>query len=51
LALAITEPWQYVVLAGATLLLLVPPRNVMHTLVAAAAVGTVIALLGGPLPN
>jgi chromate transporter len=50
LALAITEPWQYIVLAGAALMLLIPPRSVVLTLLAAAAAGTAITLLGGALP-
>jgi len=51
LALAITEPWQYAVLAGAAVLLLLPRRNVVLTLLVASTAGTVIALAGGTLPT
>jgi chromate transporter len=47
---ALTEPWQYAVLAGAAVLLLVLRRGVVLTLLAAAAVGVLIALAGSPLP-
>jgi chromate transporter len=50
LARALTQPWQYAVLAGAALLLLGLRRGVVLTLLAAAAVGLIIALAGGPLP-
>ncbi len=51
LARALTQPWQYVVLAGAAALLLGLRRGVVLTLLAAAAVGLIIALAGGPLPR
>jgi chromate transporter len=51
LARALTEPWQFAVLAGATVLLLGLRRGVVTTLLAAAAVGLIIALAGGPLPH
>jgi chromate transporter len=51
LALALAEPWQYAVLAGAALLLLVLRRGVVLTLLSASAVGIVIGLAGGPLPH
>jgi chromate transporter len=51
LALALAEPWQYAVLAGAALLLLAVRRGVVPTLLSAAAVGVVIVLAGGPLPH
>jgi chromate transporter len=50
LARALTQPWQYAVLAGAAVLLLVLRRGVVLTLLAAGAVGLIIALAGGPLP-
>jgi chromate transporter len=46
---AITEPWQYAVLASAAVLLLMPRRNVVLTLLVAAAAGVVISLTGGPI--
>jgi len=51
LALALSRPWQYAVLAGAAVLLLPLRRGVVLTLVAAAAAGVVVALAGGPLPS
>jgi chromate transporter len=50
LAAALTQPWQYAVLAGAAILLLLLRRGVVLTLVCAASVGIIIALAGGPLP-
>jgi len=50
LAAAITEGWQIAVLAAAAISLLVLRLGVVQTLVAAGAVGAVIALAGGPLP-
>jgi chromate transporter len=44
LALALSEAWQYVVLAGSAVLLLVLRRGVVTTLLCAAAVGVVEAL-------
>jgi chromate transporter len=44
LALALEDPWQYAVLAGAAALLLVARRGVVLTLLCAAAVGVVQAL-------
>jgi len=51
LARALTQPWQYAVLAGAAVLLLALRRGVVLTLVAAGAAGLIIALAGGPLPH
>ena len=51
LGLALSEPWQAAVLAGAALVLLAARRGVVATLLAAAAVGVVVALAGGPLPG
>ena len=43
---ALTEPWQYVVLAGAAVALIVLHRGVVVTLVAAGAVGAALGALG-----
>jgi chromate transporter len=51
LARALSQPWQYAVLAAAAALLLGLRRGVVVTLLAAAAAGTIIALAGGPLPH
>jgi chromate transporter len=51
LTAALTQPWQYAVLAGAALLLLVLRRGVVFTLLAAGAAGLIISLAGGPLPH
>jgi chromate transporter len=48
---ALTEPWQYAVLGAALILLLALHRGVVLTLVAAGALGTLIAISGGPLPH
>jgi len=47
---ALTQPWQYAVLASAALLLLPLRRGVVPTLLLAGLAGTVIAVAGGPLP-
>jgi len=51
LARALAEPWQYAVLAGAALLLFPFRRGVVPTLLAAGAVGVVVALAGTPVPH
>jgi chromate transporter len=51
LALALSEPWQLAVLAGAAVLLLALRRGVVLTLLLAAAAGVVVALAGAPLPR
>jgi chromate transporter len=51
LAAALSEGWQYAVLAGAAVLLLAARRGVVLTLLLAAAVGVAVALAGGPLPR
>ena len=51
LAGALSQPWQYAVLAGAAVLLLGLRRGVVFTLLAAAATGLGVALAGGPLPQ
>jgi len=48
---ALTQPWQYAVLAAALLLLLALRRGVVLTLLGAGAAGAVIALVGAPLPH
>ena len=50
LAGALTENWQFVILAGAAVLLLPLRRGVVQTLLGAAALGAVLALLGAPVP-
>jgi hypothetical protein len=50
LARALSEPWQYAVLAAAAIALLPLRRGVVVTLLAAAVVGVLVALAGGPLP-
>jgi chromate transporter len=51
LADALSQAWQYGVLAGAAVLLLVLRRGVVTTLLTAGIVGVAIALTGGPLPH
>jgi chromate transporter len=48
---ALTEGWQFAVLAGAAVLLLVARRGVVLTLLAAGVTGLIVALAGGPLPR
>lgn len=50
LAVALGEGWQFVVLAGAVVVLLGLRRGVVGTLLGAGVVGVVVALAGGPLP-
>jgi chromate transporter len=51
LTAALTQSWQYAVLAAATVLLLALRRGVVSTLLAAGAAGLIISLAGGPLPH
>jgi chromate transporter len=51
LAAALSEAWQYVVLAAAAVALLVLRRSVVLTLLAAGTIGAVAGLLGAPLPQ
>ena len=51
LARAISQTWQFGVLLGAGVVLLALRRGVVTTLVAAAAVGVIVAAVGGPLPH
>ncbi len=51
LALALVEPWQAAVLAGAALALFVARRGVVGTLLAAGAVGAIAGVAGAPLPH
>ena len=50
LAGALSEAWQFGVLAAAALALLALRRGVVEILLAAGAIGVVVALAGGPLP-
>jgi chromate transporter len=50
LGLALSEPWQAGVLAGAALLL-VARRSTVSALLAAGAVGALLGLAGAPLPR
>jgi len=51
LALALTQPWQYAVLAASAVALLPLRRGVVLTLVGAGLVGVVVALAGGAVPR
>ncbi len=51
LALALTDGWQYAVLGGAAVLLMLARRGVVLTLLVAGAVGTLVAIGGGPIPG
>jgi chromate transporter len=51
LARALSEPWQYAVLAGAALLLFAVRRGVVLTLLLAGVAGAMVALAGAPLPH
>jgi chromate transporter len=51
LTLALTESWQYWVLGGAAILLLALRRSVVVSLLAAATVGTALALAGASVPR
>jgi chromate transporter len=50
LAVALQERWQFAILAGAAVALLLMRRGVVETLLAAGVVGVVAALAGAPLP-
>jgi chromate transporter len=50
LAMALHETWQYALLAGAAVSLLALRYGVVRTLLAAAGVGVIAALIGAPLP-
>jgi chromate transporter len=51
LAAALSQPWQFVILGVATILLLALGRGVVSTLLLGGAAGVVIALAGAPLPH
>ncbi len=51
LAGALSETWQYAVLAAAAIALLALRRSIVLTLLAAGTVGAVAALLGAPIPH
>ena len=48
---ALTEPWQYAILAAALILLLALRRSTVLTLLGAGAIGVLIAVAGVPLPH
>ncbi len=50
LTLGLEETWQFVLLAAAALSLLALKRGIVTTLLIAGALGTAIALAGGPIP-
>jgi chromate transporter len=51
LAAALSETWQYLVLAAAAVALLLLRRSVVLTLLSAGTIGAVAGLLGAPLPR
>jgi chromate transporter len=51
LARALSEPWQWAVLAAGAVALLVLRRSILATLLCAGAIGVVAALAGAPLPR
>ncbi len=51
LIMALSQPWQYAVLAGAAVLLFALRRGVVTTLLMAAAAGATLALLGVVVPH
>ena len=51
LALALVDPWQLAVLAGAAIMVLLLRRTAVTTLLTAGAFGALIALAGGPVPR
>jgi chromate transporter len=51
LTLALSETWQYPVLALAAVSLLLLRRGVVLTLLSAGAIGVITVLLGAPLPR
>ena len=51
LAVALQEPWQFAVLAAAAAALLLLKRGVVEVLLAAGAVGVIVALAGATLPH
>jgi chromate transporter len=51
LTLALSETWQYLLLAAAAVALLALRRSVVPTLIAAGVVGAAAGLLGAPIPH
>lgn len=51
LTMALQRPWEYAVLAGAAVMLLVLRRGVVLTLLCAGAAGAIVALAGVSLPQ
>jgi chromate transporter len=50
LAGALSQAWQFAVLAAAAIALLALRRGVVQTLLAAGVIGAIVALAGGPVP-
>ncbi|HUA75147.1 MAG TPA: chromate efflux transporter [Solirubrobacteraceae bacterium] len=50
LARALSEGWQYALLAASAIALIALRRSIVLTLLGAGAIGSLVALLGGPLP-
>jgi chromate transporter len=50
LAIALSEAWQFAVLATAAIVLLVLRRGIVETLLGAGVIGAAAALLGAPVP-
>jgi hypothetical protein len=46
-----SETWQYIVLAAASIALLILRRSVVLTLLTAGTVGAVAGLVGAPIPH
>jgi chromate transporter len=51
LACALGEAWQFAILAAAAIALLVLKRGIVETLLAAGALGVIVAIAGAPLPH
>ncbi|MBV9414770.1 MAG: chromate transporter [Solirubrobacterales bacterium] len=51
LAGVLQEAWQFAILAGAAVALLIRGRGIVETLLVAGALGVVAALVGAPLPH
>jgi len=51
LAIALRETWQFAVLAAAAVALLIARLGIVSTLLAAGAIGAIVGLSGGPLPQ
>ncbi len=51
LAAALQQAWQFAILAGAAIALLMLGRGIVETLLAAGALGAIAAVAGAPLPH